>query len=104
MRIKFDKQYLKYYTYAVLGVITIILFYKILDNLGFILSAVSHVVGSAFEILLPIIMGQCWPTFCSVPCGGLRKKPLSTLREVRKNQNSSGFWRFWSSMSSRSSW
>lgn len=37
MRIKFDKQYLKYYTYAVLGVITIILFYKILDNLGFIL-------------------------------------------------------------------
>ena len=76
MRIKFDKQYLKYYTYAVLGVITIILFYKILDNLGFILSAVSHVVGSAFEILLPIIMGAVLAYFLFRPMRWIEKKSL----------------------------
>ena len=74
MRIKFDKQYLKYYTYAVLGVITIILFYKILDNLGFILSAISNVVGSAFEILLPIIMGAVLAYFLFRPMRWIEKK------------------------------
>ena len=53
MRIKFDKQYLKYYTYAVLGVITIILFYKILDNLGFWNSAAHYHGGSAGLLFVP---------------------------------------------------
>ena len=80
MRIKFDKQYLKYYTYAVLGVITIILFYKILDNLGFILSAVSNVVGSAFEILLPIIMGAVLAYFLFRPMRWIEKKAFKYIK------------------------
>ena len=84
MRIKFDKQYLKYYTYAVLGVITIILFYKILDNLGFILSAVSNVVGSAFEILLPIIMGAVLAYFLFRPMRWIEKKAFKYIKGSEK--------------------
>lgn len=84
MRIKFDKQYLKYYTYAVLGVITIILFYKILDNLGFILSTISNVVGSAFEILLPIIMGAVLAYFLFRPMRWIEKKAFKHIKGSEK--------------------
>lgn len=74
MRIKFSKEYLKYYAYAVLGVISIILFYKILDNLGLILSSIGFAISSLFDILLPILLGGVLAYFLFRPMRWLERK------------------------------
>lgn len=57
MRLKFNKEYLKYYTYAILGLITLILFYKISDNLGFIQSSIVEISEiRILQIQLPIVI------------------------------------------------
>ncbi|MGL6294045.1 AI-2E family transporter, partial [Eubacterium aggregans] len=80
MRFKLDKQYLKYYAYAVLGVISVILFYKVLDNLGLIITTTGQVIQDIFGILLPIILGGVLAYFLFRPMRWFERKIFKYIK------------------------
>lgn len=80
MRFKLDKQYLKYYAYAVLGVISVILFYKVLDNLGLIITTTGQVIQDIFGMLLPIILGGVLAYFLFRPMRWFERKIFKYIK------------------------
>ena len=80
MRFKLDKQHLKYYAYAVLGVISVILFYKVLDNLGLIITTTGQVIQDIFGMLLPIILGGVLAYFLFRPMRWFERKIFKYIK------------------------
>lgn len=88
MRIKFDKEYLKYYTYAALGVITMILFYKISDNLGFVRSGAIDMIETGFELLLLVLLEAVRSYFLFRPMRWMEKQGLKNSKGSESNPKS----------------
>ena len=61
VRIKFDKEYLKYYTFAALGMISAVIFYHIQDNLGFVLSGAASVILMIIGVALLVYFTRIHP-------------------------------------------
>ncbi len=57
MRIILDKTYLKYLTYTILTATILYILYGIISNLGSILKTAVHILGVAFSVLSPLLIG-----------------------------------------------
>lgn len=84
MRIKFDKEYLKYYTYAALGVITMTLFYRILDHLGFVLSGITYTAGAVLGYLQSFLFKAERIFFLFRPMRRIEQQALNSLKKPDK--------------------
>lgn len=87
MKLKFDIELVKKYSYLLVGAIALIFIYKILDNFGLIANAFSGAIGGAFEILMPILTGVVLAYFLFRPMRGIEK---FVFKMIPKSQEHSG--------------
>ena len=90
MKFKIDKELVKKYGYILVSAIILLLVYKILDNFGMIADTVGGILGSAVEVLRPILLGVVLAYFLFRPMRGIEKfifkvipKSLNHSRIVR---------------------
>jgi len=87
LKLKFDIELVKKYSYLLVGAIALIFIYKILDNFGLIANAFSGAIGGAFEILMPILTGVVLAYFLFRPMRGIEK---FVFKMIPKSQEHSG--------------
>ena len=73
MKLKIDKELIKKYGYFLVGVLILLLIYKILDNFGIIASTFTKTIREIFVILKPIIFGGVLAYFLFRPMRSIEK-------------------------------
>lgn len=79
-----DKEFLKKYGYLFLGVIFLILFYKLLDSFGSIFYNINLFLKGIVSVLMPILIGVVVAYFLFKPMHGIEKSIFKLFPKTEK--------------------
>ncbi|UYO63479.1 AI-2E family transporter [Acetobacterium wieringae] len=84
MKFKIDQELVKKYSYLLVGILILILSYKLLDNFGVVTQTLSGMITRTLEVLMPILLGVVLAYFLFRPMRGVEKFIFKT---VPRSQN-----------------
>ncbi|MGV8907089.1 MAG: AI-2E family transporter [Acetobacterium sp.] len=84
MKLKFDMELIKKYSYFLAAAAGLLVIYKFLDNFGLIAGTFSGVIRETFKILMPILIGVVLAYFLFKPMRGIEKFVFKLIPKSRK--------------------
>jgi len=84
LKFKIDQELVKKYSYLLVGILILILSYKLLDNFGVVTQTLSGMITRTLEVLMPILLGVVLAYFLFRPMRGVEKFIFKT---VPRSQN-----------------
>ncbi|WP_303871964.1 AI-2E family transporter [Acetobacterium wieringae] len=73
MKFKLDTELVKKYSYLLVGILILILTYKLLDNFGVVTETLNGMLTQTLEVLMPILLGVVLAYFLFRPMRGIEK-------------------------------
>lgn len=83
MKFKIDLELVKKYSYFLVGVLILVLIYKLLDNFGVVTATVGGFITRTLEVLRPILVGVVLAYFLFKPMRGIEKFIFKTIPKSR---------------------
>jgi len=83
LKFKIDLELVKKYSYFLVGVLILVLIYKLLDNFGVVTATVGGFITRTLEVLRPILVGVVLAYFLFKPMRGIEKFIFKTIPKSR---------------------
>lgn len=87
MKHKIDVELVKKYSYFLVGILILLLIYKLLDNFGVVTATIGGFITGTLEVLRPILLGVVLAYLLFKPMRGIEKFIFKT---IPKSQNKAG--------------